>query len=222
MNSGIGEEVKKIYGKEISDKSRIILGKGSKLTTHIIVIWIPLIALLAVAITVILFFNKFVILQQKAFFEGSRVEFEYQRRSDLIPKIETMAVEYAQHEQALFKFVADTRELKIAGENLESSLPAAKGRDFGKNLSKLMALAEQYPNLKATQSYQVLMKKIETTEDRISTARSRYSAAINKYNKTVCSFPDNIFAHILGIGTLSPYHPTLEPMPLRNKKIFFQ
>ena len=220
MNRSIGEEVKKIYGKELSNKSGAATGRGSKLLTYL-VMGTPIVAVVAVALLFVFYFNKFVTLQQDAFAQGSRIEFEYQRRADLIPKIVDMALEYAEHERALFKFVADARELKLAGEKLENTLGAVKNPQINKSLSKLMALAEQYPNLKATQSYQVLMKKIETTEDRISSARGKYSALINKYNKTVCSFPDNMFAFAMGFGILQPYHPKKEPMPLRDKMIFW-
>jgi LemA protein len=220
MNSSIGEEVKKIYGKQLSDKTKNALRRGSKLLTGI-VIGLPIIALVAAALVCVSYFDKFVILQQEAFAQGSRIEYEYQRRADLIPKLITITLEYAEHEQAMFQYVSDARALKMAIQKLQNTSGAARGPEFDANLSKLMALAEQYPNLKATQSYQELMKKIETTEDRISTARGKYSAMINKYNRTVCQFPDNVFAGILRFGVLAPYHPQKDPMPLRNKRIFF-
>lgn len=220
MNTSVGDEVKKIYGKEFSDKVKRIGGRGSRLLT-VIIIAVPIGAVLVVALAFVFYFNKFVILQQAAFAQGSRIENEYQRRIDLIPKLTSTVLEYAEHERALFKFVSDTRELKLSVEKIENPPSSLKGPLFDKSLSKLMALAEQYPNVKATQSYQDLMKKIEATEDRISLARGKYSALINTYNKTVCSFPDNVFALVLGFGTLEPYHPKKEPMPLRNKRIFW-
>jgi LemA protein len=214
MNTSIGEEVKKIYAKELSDKASTISKSGSKLVIGII-ISSSVLAALALSLILIFYFNKFVALQQDAFAQGARVESEYQRRTDHIAKLAGIAIEYARHEQALFKYVSDTRELKMVMETSGNS-------QISKNLPKLMALAEQYPNLKATQSYQDLMKKIETTEDRISASRGKYSALINKYNKTVCTFPDNLVARIMGFNTLQPYHPKKEPMPLRDKRIFWQ
>jgi LemA protein len=112
--------------------------------------------------------------------------------------------------------------LKKSLQKLENELGTSKGAEVDKSISKLMALAEQYPDLKATQSFQDLMEKSENAENRIASMRETYSRSINRYNTTIQSFPDNVFAHLLPFEKIERYHPEKEPMPIRNWRIFWQ
>lgn len=220
MNNSIGDEVKALYGKELAEKPPKITGRKSKLLTYI-VIGVPGVAVIIAWLVIVHYFAKFVTMQQHIYAQGSRIEIEYQRRADLIPKLIGIAKEYAQHERDLFKYVSDARDLQKMAEKMESELGTIKAAEIEKSIAKLMALAEQYPDLKATQSFQDLMEKVQTAEDRIASMRETYAAFIRKYNTTMDSFPDAVFALLLRFKKIEPYHPEKDPMPIRNNRIFW-
>ena len=166
-------------------------------------------------------FCKFVTMQQEIFKYGSQLEVEYQRRGNLIPRLSEIAKNYAQHERNLMTYISDARTLKKSSEKLVKVLGPAKKMQVEKVFSKLIALAEQYPNLKADQSYQSLMSKIVITENRIALKREGYAVMINKYNLKIQTFPYIIFAKIFSFESINVYDPNKNPMPEKDNRFFF-
>ena len=135
----------------------------------------------------------------------SEVVNQYQRRADLIPNLVATVKGYAAHEQQTLEAVVDARakatSVQITPETLKD--PAAF-EQFQKvqagltsALGRLIAVAENYPNLKADQHFQELMSAIEGTENRIAVARKRYIERVAEYNKKVRYFPTNLTARFL-------------------------
>jgi LemA protein len=123
-----------------------------------------------------------------------QLEKECKRRDDLIPNLVTIAKKYASHERVLFQYVSDARsQLEPAAGTREGS-PVVNKAEL---LSKLIALSEQYPDLKATKSFQELMDMMETTEDRIATMRDNYITATLDYNICNQRFWCNFFTYIV-------------------------
>ncbi len=135
----------------------------------------------------------------------SQVQTQYQRRSDLIPNLVNTVKGAANFEKGTLVSVQEARSKatsinltadQLTPENVQK-FQAAQDQLSG-SLSRLLAVAENYPNLKATQNFSELQAQLEGTENRISVARNDFNGAVREYNQSVRSFPNNIFAGIFG------------------------
>jgi LemA protein len=131
---------------------------------------------------------------------------QYKRRADLIPNLVSTVKGYAEHEQEVLTKVTEARS-KATSVSMDASLlqdeaafkrfQEAQGAVSGA-LSRLLAVAENYPQLKADANFRDLQAQLEGTENRITVARTRYIDAVRTYNTTVRSFPSNLTAKIFG------------------------
>ena len=134
---------------------------------------------------------------------------QYQRRADLVPNLVNVVKGYAAHEKDLLTEVTEARakvgalqatpEL-VNDEQAFQKFIAAQGQMTGA-ISRLLAVAENYPQLKADGLFRDLQSQLEGTENRITVARNRYIAAVKLYNITVRSFPSNLTAMMFGYQT---------------------
>jgi LemA protein len=139
----------------------------------------------------------------------SEVVNQYQRRADLVPNLVNTVKGYATHEEEVLTKVTEARasvgQIKLSADDLNDEakvkqFQAAQG-ELSSALSRLMAVSENYPNLKADGLFQNLQAQLEGTENRIAVARNRYIAAVQDYNTFVRSFPQNITAKMFGYKT---------------------
>jgi LemA protein len=139
----------------------------------------------------------------------SEVVNQYQRRADLIPNLVNSVKGYAAHEKDVLTQVTEARakvsSMQITPEVLNdeaafSKFQAAQGELSGA-LSRLIAVSENYPQLKADGLFKDLMAQLEGTENRITVARGRYVDAVQAYNTTVRQFPVNLTAMVFGMKT---------------------
>jgi len=154
-------------------------------------------------------YNQFQSLDEKSKASWSEVLNQYQRRADLVPNLVSTVKGYAEHEEKVLTEVADARSkvgsMQVTPEVLNdpeafAKFQAAQGQ-LTSALSRLMAVAENYPNLKADQSFRDLQAQLEGTENRITVARNRYIEAIKDYNVAIRSFPNNLTAMMFGYKT---------------------
>ncbi len=139
----------------------------------------------------------------------SEVLNQYQRRADLVPNLVNTVKGYASHEEEVFTRVTEARAqvgtLKVTPEMLSDPAAIAKFQaaqgELSSALTRLMAVSENYPQLKADGLFQNLQAQLEGTENRITVARNRYVTAIQDYNTYVRSFPQNLTAKIFGYAT---------------------
>ncbi len=134
---------------------------------------------------------------------------QYQRRADLVPNLVNTVKGYASHEQQVFEEVTNARsrvgQINVSPELLNDEagfqkFVQAQGQMTGA-LSRLIAVAENYPDLKADGAFRDLQAQLEGTENRIAVARKRYIDSVKEYNITVRSFPSNLIAMLFGYST---------------------
>jgi len=151
-------------------------------------------------------YNTFQSLDEESKAGWSEVLNQYQRRADLVPNLVNVVKGYASHEKEVLTQVADARSkvgsMQVTPELLNdpeafAKFQAAQGQ-LGSALSRLLAVSENYPNLKADQGFRDLQAQLEGTENRITVARNRYIETIKNYNVAVRSFPNNLTAMALG------------------------
>lgn len=139
----------------------------------------------------------------------SEVLNQYQRRADLVPNLVSTVKGYAAHEQDILVRVTEARatvgQLQVTPETVNDptaleKFQAAQSELTGA-LSRLLVVAENYPNLKADAAFRDLQAQLEGTENRITVARNRYIQAVRKYNTTVRQFPSNLTAMMFGMET---------------------
>jgi len=123
------------------------------------------------------------------------VEREFQRRENLIPNLVYAVSRYGAYEQGVFKHVSAVRAELMKVQNSEVSQSQISSV-LEKALSRLVAWAEEYPDLKATQSVQDLISEASDTEDRIAEAKKEYNKDCEIYNQYLSVFPGNVFAFI--------------------------
>jgi LemA protein len=138
----------------------------------------------------------------------AEVQNQYQRRADLIPNLVATVKGASQFEQETLQKVIEARaqatSIKLDAQALNDPATFKKFEDAQRNLSgalsRLLVVAEQYPDLKANQNYRELQAQLEGTENRIAVARKRYVESVATYNTAVRSFPTNLTAqYLLGL-----------------------
>jgi LemA protein len=151
-------------------------------------------------------YNAFQSLDEKTKAAWSEVLNQYQRRADLIPNIVSTVKGEAAFEQETLTKVIEARSrataIQVTPETLNNpeafqKFQAAQG-ELGSALSRLMAISENYPNLKANQGFQDLRVQLEGTENRITVARNRYIEAVQAFNVLARQFPTNLTAMVFG------------------------
>jgi len=141
-------------------------------------------------------YNQLVGLQQNIQSAWAQVQNQLQRRNDLIPNLVNTVKGYATHEQAVFEAVANARARLLSAGTRDEQIEAAQGLNSA--LGRLLAIAEQYPQLKANEQFNRLSDELAGTENRIAVERMRFNDAVRAYNTYRNSFPTVLYAGWLG------------------------
>ena len=143
--------------------------------------------------------NSLVSLKEEVEMQQSQIETTLQRRSDLIPNLEATDKGYANHEEKVFTEIAEARS-KLAGSIKSGDMKSiSEANDtLDSALSRLLAISENYPDLKASEQFIALQDELAGTENRISVARQHYNEKVNTYNTEVQKFPTSIVAGMSG------------------------
>jgi LemA protein len=128
-----------------------------------------------------------------------QIEAQIQRRADLIPNLVNTVKGYAQHEQAVFTEIAQSRSALLnARSSGDPEQMANANAQFQGAVGRLLAIAEAYPQLKADAQFRALQDQLEGTENRIATARTDYNEAVGQYNAYIRTFPQALTAKLTG------------------------
>jgi LemA protein len=170
------------------------------------------IVLIVIALIVVIFvfkgcngYNNLVTMREKVNREWANVENQYQRRADLIPNLVNTVKGYATHEQETFTKVTEARSkatsVTIDAANMTDEdmkrFQAAQG-EVSSALSRLLAVAENYPVLKANENFLELQSQLEGTENRIAVERRNFNETATTYNTSLKKFPTILYAGMLG------------------------
>jgi LemA protein len=156
-------------------------------------------AVLAVALVVSgCGYNRIQTLDEQVNAYRSQIQVQLQRRADLVPNLVETVRGYARQEQEIFTAVAEARA-KLGGAIQGGSLPqmAQANEALTGALGRLLAIAENYPQLKSNENFRMLQDQLEGTENRIATARQDYNNAVREYNAYVRQFPQVLTAKMI-------------------------
>jgi len=166
-------------------------------------IWYILGAILVIGLLFVSWFagsyNSLVRLDTTVEEKWAQVENQYQRRADLIPNLVSTVKGYAAHETELFTEVTKLRSQwaeAVASGDRESEIQAARGMDSA--ISRLLLVAENYPQLRASENFLALQSQLEGSENRIAVERMRYNEAVREYNIKIRRVPTVIIANMFG------------------------
>ena len=140
--------------------------------------------------------NKFSTQEEAINAQWAEVQNQLQRRNDLIPNLVATVKGYAEHESGVFKEIADARSRLLAAKSPEETIQAANQQTSA--LGRLLAVVENYPQLKADAQFIRLQEELAGTENRLSVARMRYNEAVQSYNTQRRRFPSNVTAKVFG------------------------
>ncbi len=166
-------------------------------TTHKILIGVGAVFLLLVLWTVSAY-NGLISLQATTDEQWANVETQYQRRVDLVPNLVSTVRGYAAHESQLFTQIAQLRSQWQTAGTVGAKMQAAQAIDSA--LGRLIAVAENYPQLKANENFLSLQDELAGTENRISVSRTRYNEAVKNYNTATRKVPTNVIAGLFGFA----------------------
>lgn len=157
-------------------------------------IWAGVVILALVIFVAFFQYNRMVTLRNRCSESWSNVDTELQRRYELVPNLVETVKGYAKHEQQVFLNVARTRELARASSSTNASRHGANERSFVAALDRLIAVAEAYPKLQASDQFLNLQQELALTEDRIQAARRFYNANVRDYRNQTQTYPGAFFA----------------------------
>lgn len=175
-----------------------------------------LIGVIAAVVVVVLWassaYNGMVKEQEKATTALANVQSTYQRRADLIPNLVETVKGYAAHEKQTLEDVVAARSKATSITLDPSNMTPEKLKEFqqaqgelGSALGRLIAIQENYPDLKANENFRDLQVQLEGTENRINEARNTYNAAVQQYNVVIRSFPKNMLAGMFGFDKMDKF-----------------
>ena len=139
-------------------------------------------------------YNKFVSQEEAIKAQWAQVENQLQRRNDLIPNLVETTKGFAQHEESVYKDIADARARLLAAKSPEETIAAANQQTSA--LGRLLAVVENYPQLKANEQFNRLMDELAGTENRLAVERMRYNERVQEYNTSRRQFPANLTAKL--------------------------
>ena len=182
-----------------------------------IVTWVVVLGVLAIAIIWgVGRYNAIITAEENVNTAWSQVENQYQRRADLIPNIVETVKGYAAHENETLEGVIAARAkatqvvvdpTNATAEQL-AAFQAAQG-ELSQALGRLMAISENYPDLKASANFSALQSQLEGTENRITVARNNFNEVARKFNTMIRRFPTNIIANMMN-AEKRPYFEAIE------------
>ncbi|MGH2597541.1 MAG: LemA family protein [Actinomycetota bacterium] len=163
------------------------------------VIWVVLGVVVVLLLWAVLTFNRLVTLRTRVDNGWSQIDVQLRRRHDLIPNLVETVKGYAEHEREVFEHVTEARTRAMGAKGMNDQAQAEDAVTAG--LGRLIAVAENYPDLKANQNFLALQEELTGTESKIAYARQFYNDQVTRLNTLIQKFPSSVVA---GIGRFEP------------------
>jgi LemA protein len=164
-----------------------------------IAVWVAIVAGAVLLFAVVLAFNGLIRKRNRMQEAWAQIDVELKRRHDLIPNLVEAVRGYAAHESGTFEAVANARAQAVsAGATGDPSQIAPAETVLSRSLRSLFAVVENYPQLRAVESFNQLQEQLTATEDKIAFARRYYNGSVRDFNIALQSFPRNLVAHSFG------------------------
>jgi len=160
--------------------------------------WIIIIVVILLAVVLAAMYNGLVRLNVQADEAWSDITVQLKRRYDLIPNLVNTVKGYATHEKTVFEDVTKARASAMGAQGVQETAKAEN--QFAQTLKSLFAVAESYPQLRATENFQELQAQLTDTEDKVMASRRFYNGVVRDFNTKRKVFPTNIFATMLGFN----------------------
>ena len=161
-------------------------------------IWVVIGIVIVLAIIFIATYNKLVRLRNQVKNAWAQIDVQLKRRYDLIPNLVETVKGYAKHERETLEAVTQARNIAQQVASSGAAVRAKAEGALGSALSRLLAVAEKYPDLKANQNFLALQEELTSTENKIGFSRQFYNDSVLKYNNQTQVFPSNIIANMTG------------------------
>jgi len=149
-------------------------------------------------------YNTFVSQEENVKAQWAQVQNQLQRRNDLIPNLVETTKGFAQHEESVYKDIADARSQLLNAKSPDETIAAANRQTSA--LGRLLAVVENYPQLRANEQFNRLMDELSGTENHIAVERMRYNEKVQEYDTARRQFPANVTARVFGFKE----HPYFE------------
>lgn len=158
--------------------------------------WIALLIFLLLIVVIVGIYNNLIQLRNKVHNSWSQIDVQLQRRFDLIPNFVDVVKAYMKHEEGVFTKLAELRSAWTNADSIDKK--AQINNQLSHTLNTIIAVCENYPDLKANQNFSKLMQELRETEDKIAWSRQFYNDSVTIYNTKVQVVPSNIVAFIFG------------------------
>ncbi|MEK6847642.1 MAG: LemA family protein [Nanoarchaeota archaeon] len=149
-----------------------------------------------IALIFVVYYNRFIILGNRIDNSLSQIDVQLKKRADLVPNLISSVKGYAKHEKGIMKDVTDARKAFMSAKTFEGKVKA--GAELQNALRSILAIAENYPQLRANENFLQLQQELAAIEDKVAYSRQYYNDSILGYNNLTKKFPGMLFASIYG------------------------
>jgi LemA protein len=182
-------------------------------------IWlIPLFIIVVIALIVVYYINRIVVLSNRIDNAWSQIDVQLKKRADLVPNLVETVKGYAKHEKSIFLEVTKARENMLKAGTPQEKIKA--GTALSAALRSVFAIAENYPQLKASDNFKLLQEQLEGIENKIAYSRQFYNDSVLSFNNMITTIPGSWFASMLGRSKARDYL-TVEEKERKPVKVEF-
>lgn len=161
-----------------------------------LLLWLIIAVAVIIVLAFIIYFNRFVVLENRIDNSLSQIDVQLKKRADLVPNLINTVKGYVKHEKEIMKDVTDARKSLLGAKTLPERAKA--GAELQMALKSIFAIAENYPNLRANENFLQLQQELSSIEDKVAYSRQYYNDSILGYNNSVETFPGVFFAKTYG------------------------
>jgi len=157
---------------------------------------IPIVIIVVIALIVVYYLNKIVVLSNRIDNALAQIDVQLKKRADLVPNLVETVKGYAKHEKGIMEAAMKARENMLKAGNVQERMKA--GTALAAALRSVFAIAENYPQLKASENFKLLQEQLEGIENKIAYSRQFYNDSVLSFNNTITTIPGAWFASIFG------------------------